>query len=389
MLRDSAVAKVFYGKHFYPGVAEYKNTSTRVLLKEDAIRRMNPTFQGKPVFVGHVGDEIDKMSLDEIKKISVGEVIRSFYNDADGDTWVEFIIDSQEGLDAIARGWKLSNAYEKDTSDPRHGLWNGVDYDEEILSGTFHHLGIVQNPRYDGMILTPEQFKNYNEQKKAELTRLQNSLEKSQEKPMAFNFFKKAKVENGIDLEGLSVQLPKTQREVALVDLIQEADVELKEITDQVIMVNEEKDERMTIAEAVNEIKMLRNKCNEYEEELKNKKNEEDKKEEDKKENEEEEKKEENKCNEEEKKDEDKKENEEDKKDEDKKENEEDEKEDDKKENEDESEKKVEEAKEKTEEKIEKNFLNELLNANKICDNPAGENILLPSDRAALGRKYY
>ena len=111
---------------------------------------------------------------------------------------------------------------------------------------------------------------------------------------MAFNFFKKAKVENGIDLEGLSVQLPKTQREVALVDLISEADVELKEITDQVIMVNEEKDERMTIKEAVEEIKNLRNKCNEYEKELKNKKNEEDKKEEDKKENEDE-KKEENK----------------------------------------------------------------------------------------------
>jgi hypothetical protein len=389
MIQNATAGKRFFGKHFWPGVAEYHEGEhvTRVYLNEDTIRRMNPSFEGKPVFVQHV-DEVISKPLDELKQEADGWVIRSFYNEVDGDTWAEFIVVSQRGLDAIRKGWRLSNAYIRKNTIPQRGLWNGVPYDEEITDGEFEHLAIVSSPRYQqSVILTPEEFKSYNEQKKAELSRLQNSADKHQEKSMPFNFFKKAKLENGLDLDGLTVQLPNTKREVALVDLIKEADVEMKEIKDQIILVNEEKDERMTIEEAVKEIKFLRNKCNELEEEKK-KENEEDKKEEDKKENEED-KKEENKCNEEDKKDEakcnedeEKKDNEDDK---DKKENEEDKKED-KKENEE----TVEEVKEKTEEKVEKNFLNELLNAQQICDGQvAEENILLPSDREALGRKYY
>lgn len=386
MLQNSTAGKRFFGKHFWPGVAEYREGDkvTRVLLKEDTIRKMNPTFEGKPVFVEHV-DEVIEKPIDELKQEADGWVIKSFYNEVDGDTWAEFLVTSQKGLDAIANGWKLSNAYVKGTTDQTHGLWNGVDYDEEITSGNFEHLAIVSNPRYaESIILTPEEFKTYNEEKKAELVRLQNSLNK-QESSMAFNFFKKSKVENGLDFEGLSVVLPKTQREVALVDLINEADVELKEIKDQVILVNEEKDERMTIDEAVKEIHDLRNKCNELEEKLKAQ-------EEDKKENEEEKKeelkeefKEEKKENEEKKEEfkeefkEEKKDNEEKKEEfkeefkEEKKENEDDKKEDDKKDNE-----------------CKKNFLNEVLNAQQICENSmAAQDILLPSDRAELAKKYF
>jgi len=382
MLKNSAVAKIYYGLHFYPGVAEYRDQGIRVLVNEDAIRKMNSTFQGKPVFVGHVDDEIENMSLDELKKISDGTVIRSFYNEADGKTWVEFVINTEKGIDAIEnKGWRLSNAYKKTASIPGHGLWNGVDYAEEITDGVFHHLAVVSNPRYaESIILTPEQFKTYNESKKAELIRLQNSLEKKeQEKPMVFNLFKKTKLENGLDLDGITVQLPKAKREVALVDLINEANVEMKEIKDQIIVINEANDERMTINEAVQEIINLRNECDKLKEELKNacgKKNEEDEK--DKKKENEDDGKEDDK----------KKENEDAADDKDKKKENEDKEDDKKKENEDDEDQENEDDKKK--EDVSKNFLNELLNANQLCDFDSGEvNILLPSDRAELGRKYY
>jgi hypothetical protein len=176
MLKNETSARRFYGKHFWPGVAEYHEGDkvSRVLLLEDTIRRMNPTFEGKPVFVKHVDDVITK-PLDELKQEADGWVVRSFYNESDGDTWAEFMIVSKKGLQAIENGWRLSNAYVKTKVNPKKGQWNGVDYDEEILDGEYEHLAIVDNPRYEqSIILTPDQFKEYNEKKKAELNRVSN-----------------------------------------------------------------------------------------------------------------------------------------------------------------------------------------------------------------------
>lgn len=382
MLQNSTAGKRFFGKHFWPGVAEYRDgdTVTRVLLKEDTIRKMNPTFEGKPVFVEHVDEVIDR-PLDDLKQEADGWVIKSFYNEADGDTWAEFLVTSQKGLDAINKGWKLSNAYVKTSSDTHPGLWNGVEYQEEVTGGNYEHLAIVSNPRYAGIILTPDEFKKYNDEKKAELSRLQNSLpENQQESSMAFELFKKTKVEeNQIDLKEYEVNLG-NGRTVGLADLVKEASMEMKEIKDQIILINEEKDERMTIEEAVKEIKNLRNKCNELQEKL-NKKNEDDKAKEDKKDNED---KKDDKDKEGKKENSDgepAKENEDDKDKDDKKDNEDDKAKEDKKDNED---------KEDDKDKPTKNFLNDILNAKQICDNaPAVQKVLSLADRAELARKYF
>ena len=395
MLQNSTAGKLFYGKHFWPGVAEYREDGkvTRVLIEEDTIRQMNPSFEGKPVFVEHV-DEVINKPIDELKSEVDGWVIRSFFNENDGDTWVEFLVTSQKGLDAIEKGWKLSNAYNKGRTDGHGGLWNGIEFQEKILGDAeFEHLAIVPNPRYAAsIIMTPAEYRAYNENKKAELSRLQNNLSKdeAQESSMPFNLFKKTKVDQGeLDISEYSVFL-KNGREVKLVDLIKDADTELQEIKDPTILINKEKEEYMTIDEAVEEIKNLRNKCNELEEKL-NKKNEEDKKEdkEDKKENED---------SKEEKKDnadgEPAKENEDDKKEEDKKENEEEKKEEfkeefkeEKKENEDDEDKKDEDKKDN---ECKKNFLNEIVNANQICSNSAAvHKISSLEERVELGRKYF
>lgn len=214
--------EIFYGLHMCPGVAEYKEPGQeafRIFLNEDTIRSMNPTFAGRPMFVRHV-EEVTP-DLDKLRSEADGWVIESFYNAADGKTWAKFVIVSEKGLEAIKRGYKLSNAYIPKAFG-QGGLWNGVQYSKEITAGEYEHLAIVPNPRYEeSIILTPEKFKSYNEDKVLELKKLSN--EKGAPK-MKLNFFKKAKVENSADLETMSVTLPKSGKEVSLMTLVNEAD---------------------------------------------------------------------------------------------------------------------------------------------------------------------
>lgn len=216
--------KIFYGMHFYPGVAEYQEPDQepfRVFINEDTIRKMSPSFAAKPIFVEHV-DEVEE-DLNELRNEADGWVVESFFNAADGKTWVKFIVVSDRGLRAIQRGFRLSNAY-KPLCSNEGGTWNGVSYQRTVLGGEFEHLAIVQNPRYEeSVIMTPEQFKAYNEEKTVELKRLANS---KGDREVKFNIFKRQKVENSISesLEGMIVELPKSKIEVPLIKVINEYD---------------------------------------------------------------------------------------------------------------------------------------------------------------------
>lgn len=220
----TTLPQVYYGLHMVPGVAEYDEGESpyRIFIGENAIKNMDSSFQGKPVYVHHV----DEVNLEKIQEQADGYVIESFYNKADGKHWAKFIVVSDAGREAIRNGWKLSNAYI-----PKHfaggGLWNGVEYLKEVTGGEYEHLAIVPNPRYgESVILTPEQFKNYNEEKEIELKKVANSNNKG-----AFtmlNFFKKSKVENTADFESMSVVLPKSKKEVTLATLVNEMDEHYK-----------------------------------------------------------------------------------------------------------------------------------------------------------------
>lgn len=219
---NSARGKVFYGMHFYPGVAEYEEAGKepfRVFVNESTIRQMNPSFAGCPIFVEHV-DEVDD-DIGEVRTEADGWVMESFYNAADGKTWAKFIVVSDRGLAAIRRGYRLSNAYIP-SSFGDGGVWNGVTYRNEVTGGEFEHLAIVQNPRYDeSVIMTPEQFKTYNEKQTMELKRLANSNDKKGESKM--KFFKRQKLENAIDTTTL-VELPLSKKELSLEKVINEYD---------------------------------------------------------------------------------------------------------------------------------------------------------------------
>jgi Uncharacterized protein conserved in bacteria (DUF2213) len=210
----------FFGLHMLPGVAEYAEPGKepyRIFIGEDAIRNMDPTFDGRPVYVFHV----DQVNIDKLQTEADGYVVKSFYNAADGKHWVEFLVVSDKGHQAIKNGWRLSNAYIPKTFGSQ-GMWNGLSYDKEIMSGEYEHLAIVPNPRYDeSIILTPEQFKEYCETKDLELKRLANS---KQGEKTVLNFFKKTKVENAADLESMSVTLPKSKKEFTLSHIVNVVD---------------------------------------------------------------------------------------------------------------------------------------------------------------------
>ena len=223
MIKNSK-GKIYYGIHFYPGVAEYREPGGepyRVFLNEDTLRAMDPTFAGRPIFVEHVDDVSENM--DQLREEADGWVIESFFNSADGKHWVKFIAVSDKAERAIKSGMKLSNAYVP-KSFGSSGLWNGVQYAKEITGGEYEHLAIVKHPRYEeSVILTPDEFKRYNEDKIGELKRLSNSKEPKGESKMKLNFFKRAKVENAIDPE-LLVVLPKSGKEISITELVNAMD---------------------------------------------------------------------------------------------------------------------------------------------------------------------
>lgn len=256
--------EIFYGMHFYPGVAQYEDPdgAYRVFINEDTIRSMSPSFAGRPVYVDHVEEVDDDLSV--VRNEADGWVIESFFNQADGKTWAKFIIVSDRGLAAVRRGYRLSNAYIPSLSDTK-ATWNGVDYQKIITGGEFEHLAIVQNPRYEeSIIMSPDDFKVYNENLKTELIRLANSKDKKKENRSMgkFNIFKRQKVENSVDIEGMMVELPKSKKEISITKLINDYDAILNmngyANGDHMVKVND-KDE-MSVNDLV---KAYQAKCNE------------------------------------------------------------------------------------------------------------------------------
>lgn len=202
------------------GCAEYRESDKdpyRIFINESTIKTMDASFQGRPVYVKHV----DEVNLENLQAEADGYVVRSFYNAADGKTWAEFIVVSDRGHEAIRNGWRLSNAYiPKEFA--TGGLWNGIEYQKEITRGEYEHLAIVPNPRYDeSVILTPEQFKEYNEKKELEIKRLSNSKQGDE---TVLSLFKKQKVENAADFENTMVTLPKSKVDKTLNQVVEMAD---------------------------------------------------------------------------------------------------------------------------------------------------------------------
>lgn len=206
--------KVFYCRHMLPGIARYENLNpeTKQIDEEhlwidaDAMKRSAASMVGKPVYVQH-----QRVNLDTLKEDADGYVTDCFYNELDGWLWAKFLAITDAAQTAIARKWSVSNAYIPEDWEGGGSHLN-VDYDKKIRKHNFTHLAIVPNPRYEeAKIYTPEEYKAYNSDKRAELDELQNS------KPIwghpMFKFFQKKdeELKNGIpadaDLANIEIEI--------------------------------------------------------------------------------------------------------------------------------------------------------------------------------------
>jgi hypothetical protein len=159
---------IYYCRHMEPGLCGYEKE--KILVDADAMKNMNPTFAGKPVYVGH-----QKVDVSKIQEEADGYVVESFYNELDGWSWAKFIVVSDKGKDAIARGWAVSNAYIP-SEFASGGQSHAIDFERKIVNANYTHLAIVPDPRYEGAkIFTPEQYKAYCADKKAHLDEMKNS----------------------------------------------------------------------------------------------------------------------------------------------------------------------------------------------------------------------
>lgn len=166
--------KRYFVRHIKAGPVHYleKGEDKLYVIKDEALKKMNASFEGKPVYIRHV----DEVNMDTLKEDANGYVVKSFYNEFDGAWWAEIIADD-EAQSYIEKGWAVSNAY-LPTELGSGGEYHDIHYDKEVLNGVYEHLAIVDNPRYEeAVIMTPEEFKDFNEARKTELEKLKNSKE--------------------------------------------------------------------------------------------------------------------------------------------------------------------------------------------------------------------
>lgn len=232
---------VYYCKHITAGVCGYEDET--ILITNDTLKLMDNTFAGKPVYVDH-----QKVNLENLQKEADGYVAESFFLPADGCHWAKFIAVSDKAHKAIADGYKVSNAYLPDDY-ATGGEWHNIQYNREITAAHYTHLALVANPRYEeAVIMTPEEFKSYKEEKERQLKQLENSKEGKTVKgdTMAFKIFstKKEEIKNSAELANAEVQL-ENGKSVSIKDMIaaleaKNAKDEKDEILDATVKVNGE-----------------------------------------------------------------------------------------------------------------------------------------------------
>ena len=295
--------KVFYCKHIAPGVCAYADET--ILIGEEALKEMDKTFAGKPIYVNH-----QKVDLENIQQEADGYVAESFYLPEDGCHWAKMIIVSDKGHEAIRKGWKVSNAYVPDEFGIG-GEWHNIPYNREVMKAHYTHLALVDNPRYEeAEVMTPEDFKMYKEQKREQLKSLENAKTKGEGKTMKWKLFKRTEVTNSDDLSNTMVELSNGTA-ISIGEMVNSVEKDIQEkkeaknkcndLLEEAVKVN---GEEMKVKDLIKEYESKCNKCNEDEEdkdkeEKKSKKNlkknaEEGKDEEEKKDSEEEEKDKEN-----------------------------------------------------------------------------------------------
>lgn len=136
----------FKCKFIVPGLVAYDDYGT-VLVRKEVLDAMAQTFVGKPVInVVHKDVAPDIYENAEAD----GIVTRVWYDSADGWFWCEFIVwDESTQYNCRSNAYSVSCAYDVSNFKSEKGSFNNVPYEQEVLSGSYTHLAIVANPRYE------------------------------------------------------------------------------------------------------------------------------------------------------------------------------------------------------------------------------------------------
>jgi hypothetical protein len=151
-----AAPKRYKALHILPGLVNYteKDQETTVRVTKEALDKMNPSFLGKPVF-NFIHKAIDPETAfnftdEEREKQAVGVVTDVGYDEQSGYFWVHMMIwDEATQINIDEKGYTVSCAYIPEVGPG--GTHNKVPYDEEVTGGEYHHMAIVENPRYEGV----------------------------------------------------------------------------------------------------------------------------------------------------------------------------------------------------------------------------------------------
>lgn len=239
------IGKRFFCRHIVQGIASYPELKKVLLLREEVLRKLDPTMSGVPVVFNqdHLrlgeGEEMARVSRKEGVFVGEGIVNKSFYNEWDGWHWCEVQVWDEMALAAIAQGIGVSNAYVINSKAPG-GEYQATPYDVEVMDGEYDHLLITARPRYEDSqatgILTPEEFKAYNESRKEKLALVTNE----KEPPMGlFEFIDRKKDDSFSKLiEGKEVLLPKSKKTVLITNVLNAVDEQMKKEEDGEQMAN-------------------------------------------------------------------------------------------------------------------------------------------------------
>ena len=129
-----------------PGIISYEDVDMGIVfVGQPALDRMRKTFIGKPVVTGA---HYDPENGEEFAMGVVTDV-----GHEDGWDFADLMIFDEETRQRLdIEGYGVSCAYvPTETAGP--GKYHGIEFDAEVLDGTYTHMAIVDSPRYEGSLI--------------------------------------------------------------------------------------------------------------------------------------------------------------------------------------------------------------------------------------------
>lgn len=152
-------ARAYKTRFLEAGLVQYGEV--KVLIKNENLMRIAETFRGIPVVIGHPEEFEEGYNGEK----TVGYVTKVYYNADDGWAWCDLIVDNDNAISLIdKKGYTPSCAYiPTETKDG--GIYHAIEYEQEIVNAKPIHFGLVEEPRYEDVIILQNSVKGNKEMK--------------------------------------------------------------------------------------------------------------------------------------------------------------------------------------------------------------------------------